>query len=91
MKHDSFIQACERGGLPHAFVEPLRVHANINIGAGHGNLTRLIFQQIPAIDTATVARLKAQIPLFVDLYDAFYRGVWCHYRGELVLRRVSEL
>ena len=39
MKHDSFIEACERTELPDAFVGPLRTHANINIGAGHGNLT----------------------------------------------------
>ncbi|MSP76582.1 MAG: hypothetical protein EXR12_10645 [Rhodospirillaceae bacterium] len=92
MKHDSFIEACDRAGLPDAFVGPLRTHANINIGAGHGNLTRLIFRQIPAIDEATIRRLKAQVPPFVDLYDAFYSGVWRHYTGNgPLLRRVSEL
>jgi hypothetical protein len=92
MKHDSFIEACERSELPDEFIEPLRVHANINIGAGHGNLTRSIFQQIPALDTATVARLKRQVRLFVELYDAFYLGVWRHYTSEEpLLRRVSDL
>ena len=92
MKHDSFIEACDRAGLPDAFVGPLRTHANINIGAGHGNLTRLIFRQIPAIDEVTIQRLKAQVPLFVDLYNAFYSGVWRHYTGDgPLLRRVSEL
>lgn len=92
MKHDSFIEACEQSGLPDEFVEPLRIHANINIGAGHGNLTRSIFQHIPALDAATEARLKRQVRLFVELYDAFYLGVWRHYTSDSpLLRRVSEL
>ena len=92
MKEDSFIEACTRVGMDDAFVGPLRTHANINIGAGHGNLTRLIFQQIPAIAASDVRRLKAQMPLFVDLYDAFYTGVWRHYTSDApLLRRVSEL
>jgi hypothetical protein len=92
MKHDSFIEACERSQLPEQFVDPLRIHANINIGAGHGNLTRSIFQQIPALDEATIARLKSQVRLFVELYDAFYLGVWRHYTGDgPLLRRVSNL
>lgn len=92
MKEDSFIEACTRVGMDDAFVGPLRTHANINIGAGHGNLTRLIFQQIPAIAEADVRRLKAQMPVFVDLYDAFYSGVWRHYTGDApLLRRVSDL
>lgn len=92
MKEDSFIEACTRVGMDDAFVGPLRTHANINIGAGHGNLTRLIFQQIPAIADADVRRLKAQMPLFVDLYDAFYTGVWRHYTSDApLLRRVADL
>jgi Iron-containing redox enzyme len=92
MKHDSFIEACERSELPAEFIEPLRIHANINIGAGHGNLTRSIFQQIPALDANTVARLKSQVRLFVELYDAFYMGVWRYYMSDQpLLRRVSEL
>jgi len=92
MKHDSFIEACERSRLPEEFIEPLRVHANINMGAGHGNLTRSIFQEIPVLDVQTVARLKRQVRLFVELYDAFYLGVWRHYTSEEpLLRRVSEL
>ena len=92
MKEDSFIEACTRVGMDDGFVGPLRTHANINIDAGHGNLTRLIFQQIPAIAETDVRRLKAQMPLFVDLYDAFYSGVWRHYTGDApLLRRVSDL
>lgn len=92
MEHDSFIVACERAGLPDDFVEPLRKHANINIGAAHGNLTRAIFRQVPALDVRTVDRLKRQVPLFVRLYDAFYSGVWRHYTSSApLLRRVSEL
>lgn len=92
LKQDSFIDACERAGLPDGLVGPLKIHANINIGKAHGNLTRAIFQQIPVIDTATVARLKRQARLFVELYDDFYTGVWRHYMSdETLLRRVSDL
>jgi hypothetical protein len=92
MKKDSFIEACERAGFAEDFVEPLRIHSNINIGAGHGNLTREIFEHIPAIDPATEARLRRQTPLFVDLYDGFYAGVWRHYTSDApLLRRVSDL
>lgn len=92
LEHDSFISACERTALPEKFVEPLRRHANINLGAAHGSLTRLIFQQIPAIDATTERRLKAQIPLFVRVYDEFYGGVYRAYSSDkLVLRRVSRL
>jgi hypothetical protein len=92
MKHDSFIEACERSGFAEGFVAPLRKHANINIGAAHGNLTRAIFQQIPVLDVATVARLKRQVRLFVELYDALYTGVWRYYTAEgPLLRRISAL
>jgi Iron-containing redox enzyme len=92
LKKDSFIEACERAGLAEEFVEPLRVHSNINIDAGHGNLTREIFRHIPPLDPATVARLRRQTPLFVELYDEFYTGIWRYYASDApLLRRVSEL
>jgi hypothetical protein len=92
LKKDSFIEACERAGFADDFVEPLRIHSNINIGAGHGNLTREIFKHVPVLSHATVARLRSQMPLFVELYDAFYAGVWRHYTSDApLLRRVSEL
>lgn len=92
MKHDSFIEACERSGLPEGLVGPLKIHANINIGAAHGSLTRSIFQEIPVLDQATVARLKRQLRLFVELYDNFYTGVWRYYTSDApLLRRVSQL
>lgn len=92
MKHDSFIEACERSALADGFVQPLKVHANININAAHGSLTRAIFMEITAIDEATVARLKRQVRLFVELYDDFYLGVWRHYTSDApLLRRVSDL
>lgn len=91
MKHDSFIEACTRCGFDERFVKPLRTHADINLGAAHGNLTRQIFQEIPIVSPEDEARLKRQIPLFVELYDDFYRGVWRYYTSDApLLRRVSE-
>jgi hypothetical protein len=92
LKKDSFIEACERARLSDAFVEPLRAHSNINIGANHGNLTREIFKYIPALDSASVARLRRQTTLFVEVYDHFYNGVWRYYTSDApLLRRVSDL
>lgn len=92
VKTDSFIDACERMGVDPQFVEPLRLHSEINIGASHGSLTRLIYASIGAVDQKARARLRAQTHLFVELYDAFYQGVWRHYSAApTLLRRVSEL
>jgi len=91
-EHDSFITACERSDLPLGLVGPLKAHANINLNAAHGNLTRAIFSEIPVLDVATVARLKRQLRLFVELYDDFYTGVWRYYTSAApLLRRVSLL
>jgi hypothetical protein len=92
VKQDSFITACERSGLPDGVVGPLKAHANINLKSAHGNLTRAIFREIPVIDEATVARLRRQSRLFVELYDNFYTGVWRYYTSDApLLRRVSQL
>lgn len=92
MKTDSFIEACERSGFPEEFVGPLRTHSNININSNHGSLSRSIFRNVPAIDHHTVDRLRRQTASFIELYDAFYTGVWRHYTSdEPLLRRVSEL
>jgi len=92
MKQDSFIAACERSGLPEGLVGPLKIHANINANAAHGNLTRAIFREIPVIDETTATRLKRQVRLFVELYDNFYTGVWRYYTSDgPLLRRVSQL
>jgi len=92
LKRDDFIEACERAELPEGLVGPLKVHANINLNSAHGSLTRAIFKHIPALDDATVARLKRQVRLFVELYDSFYLGVWRYYTsGAPLLRRVSDL
>lgn len=92
MKEDSFIEACTRVGLPEPFIIPLRTHANINIGAGHGNLTRLIFQKIEHISEDDYRRLSRNIPLFVNLYNDFYTGIWKYYQIEKgQIRLVAEL
>jgi hypothetical protein len=89
---DSFIDACERVGVDSEFIKPLRTHSQINLTSNHGDLTRRIFGALEAIDEASVARLRAQTHLFVELYDAFYAGVWRHYAtSPTLLRRISDL
>lgn len=93
LKKDSYIDACERFGLPEAFVKPIRQHAMINLKGEHGNLTRCIFRNLPPLDARTIQHMRRQTVLFVDIYDQFFTGVWNHYStcgGEL-LRRVSRV
>lgn len=92
LETDSFIDACERAQFKPEFIEPLRTHSNINVNAGHGNLTRELFAHLPSFSLRKAAQMKAQVPLFVELYDNFYAGVWRYYTGEgPLLRRTSDL
>jgi hypothetical protein len=92
LETDSFIDACERAQLKREFIDPLRVHSRINVDAGHGNLTRELFSHLPIFSRSKAAQIKAQVPLFVELYDNFYSGVWRHYMGDgLLLRRTRDL
>jgi hypothetical protein len=87
---DSFVRACETRGLPEAFVGPIRTHAQINKNGAHGLLARRIFEAIPAVSGADLARLRRTTRLFVELYDDFYTGIWEHYsRGRPLLRRIE--
>lgn len=89
---DSYVTACERRGLSENFIKPIRSHAEINMNAEHGNLTRAMFAHLPALSASTVLRMKAQTRLFVRLYDGFYTGIWNFYAtSKSLLRRVSEL
>lgn len=76
---DSFIEAAEAKGLPTGFIEPLRRHAAINNGHDHGSVSRQIMAMLPPQSERTVARLKSQVPLFIELYRDFYDGVYDYY------------
>jgi hypothetical protein len=76
---DRFLEACERRKLNPAFIAPMRAHSEINRKGEHGNLTRLMFQTIPCIDTETVRRMRRQTYLFVEMYDNFFTAIWNHY------------
>lgn len=91
-KQDSFIDACERSGLAPQLVGPLKAHANININAAHGSLSRSLFSEIPLVTPSAERRLRRQARTFVDLYNAFYQAVWNYYTSDTpLLRRVSAL
>jgi hypothetical protein len=89
---DSYVTACERHGLPEAFIGPIRTHAEINVKGGHGNLAREIFQHVEAIPDDVVRRMRAQTHLFVEIYDDFYTAIWNHYsQTPTLLRRISAI
>jgi len=92
IQEDSFIAAAERIGMDDDFVKPVKTHSNLNLGGQHGNLTRQIFQNMPVIDDETIRRLRAQTYLFIELYDAFFRGIWEHYSvADKLLRPTATL
>jgi len=76
---DSYLAACDRQGLDPAFVKPIRAHADINLKGEHGNLTRQVFAEIPAVSEAELARMCGLTHVFVEMYDAFYAGIWRYY------------
>jgi hypothetical protein len=91
---DLFIEACEKNQLPPGFIGPMRQHSDINRKAEHGNLTRLIFADIPFVDHDTLARMRRQMRLFVEMYDDFYSAIWHFYSprtGADLVRRMSSL
>jgi len=89
---DSYIDACERRGLPAAFVAPIRAHAQINMEGEHGSLTRAMFEHLPPIDARSVMQMRARTRLFIQLYDNFYAGIWNYYSGSNpLLRRLTTL
>lgn len=93
-EEDLFIAACKTAQLPAGFIKPMRDHSEINRKGEHGNLTRLIFAEIPFVDDETMARLRRQMRLFVEMYDDFYTAIWNFYspkkESELV-RRLSAI
>lgn len=79
LAEDTYIEVCKRIGLEQDFVKPIEAHANVNLTYQHGNLTRLIFKEIPHVDEFTFKHLKSQTHLFVEMYSNFYRDIWNHY------------
>lgn len=85
---DSFIEACQRKGLPPDFVGPLQIHARINNSHGHGQVSREILDLLPGVNPSDEARLRGQCQLFMELYANFYNGIWDYYSqpGQPLLR-----
>jgi hypothetical protein len=73
---DSFLEAADRAGVSESFLGPLREHARINAGHGHGRVSRELFDLLPAVNEAEEVRMRAQCPLFMELYRNFYDGIW---------------
>jgi hypothetical protein len=72
----------------------MRQHSDINRKGEHGNLTRLIFAEIPFMDNETLARMRRQMYLFVEMYDDFYSAIWNFYSPKTdadLVRRMSTL
>jgi hypothetical protein len=88
---DSFVTAARRKGMPPEFVGPIEAHANINKNAAHGLLARDIFEAIPAVSAADARRIYRLTPLFIQVYDRFYRNISDYYgAGEPLLRKVYQ-
>lgn len=77
--YDSFLAACDRIGLDPGFVEPMRAHARVNAGHGHGSVSRALFARVPGVDPETERRWHAKAHLFMEAYASFYNGILEHY------------
>lgn len=92
--YDTFLAACDEVGLDPAFVEPLRAHAKVNAGHGHGAVSRELFAEVPGVDAATQERWLRKAHLFVELYAEFFNGVLDYYgdpQRPLLRRAPAEL
>jgi hypothetical protein len=81
-KSDSFIDCCDRIGVEKNILDPVKRHAEINIAAGHGRLTREILSCFTTIDKSSFERMMSKTYLFVKIYDKFYRSIWEHYSSQ---------
>lgn len=94
IKVDSYILAMEESGKISAdFIKPIKGHANINIEAEHGILTRELFREISVVRNDQLKSMIANTKLFVELYDNFHTAVWNYYSNESnpLLRRLSDI
>ncbi|MBS0967758.1 hypothetical protein P0E69_06610 [Chimaeribacter arupi] len=94
IKVDSYILAMEQSGkVSESFIKPIKEHANINIDAEHGILTRELFHEIPVVRLDQMKSMIANTYLFVELYDNFHSAVWNHYADDKkpLLRRLSNI
>ncbi|ETZ22831.1 hypothetical protein [Pedobacter sp. V48] len=87
---DSFVIAMHEKELSKEFIDPIESHANINMNAGHGLLTRDIFETIQVISDEDAKRIFTYTELFVKIYDRFYKNIWNHYSngGKLIRKAV---
>lgn len=90
---DSFILAMQNSKkISPEFIKPILDHANINIGAEHGVLTRELFREIPVVTLEQLRQMRANTHIFVELYDNFHSAVWNHYStSRELLRTLSGL
>lgn len=94
IKVDSYILAMEQSGkIKSEFISPIKGHANINIEAEHGILTRELFHEIPVVRNDQMKSMIANTKLFIELYDNFHSAVWDYYsKGNVpLLRRLSDI
>ncbi len=78
---DSYVSAIREKGLPDSFLKPIASHADINMNASHGLLTRHIFEAIPVVAEEDARRILKYTDLFVTIYDRFYAQIWDYYSG----------
>ncbi|HKS13490.1 MAG TPA: iron-containing redox enzyme family protein [Pseudomonas sp.] len=88
---DSYILAMQASGkIDKAFIDPILAHANINISAEHGVLTRELFAEIPVVTADQLRSMKSNTHVFVELYNNFHSAVWDFYSTtDTLLRPVN--
>lgn len=76
---DAFDNCCMKLGLPQAFYEPLRRHAGLNDEFDHGDISRLLLQELPIVDPETSAIVKQNVSVLIETLVQQEEQIMAHY------------
>ena len=64
--HQLFKQQCDALGLPSGFYQPILLHASINEDGEHGDITKILFAEIPFISPEEQLLVKKNMAILLE-------------------------
>lgn len=80
---DAFDKRCRELGLPEGFYRPLRAHADINDEHDHENISRLLMELEPVVDSETCSVVKRHVSIMVETMVQQEDQILTYYGQEL--------